>query len=175
MTTPSLKLKRLTIRLPPDVFERLREVSFAARRSPAELARTLLSESLKSGKTDVLPLAAAPVPDSLSESCKRLLVIIHAAIANMAQLDARARNSVQLDRLSGPGAPLDHLSEQLREIGLGVKNGSISDEQAGRYIDLLIAPGDRINRLARALNIESASVPLAEWHGALSDLTAGLK
>lgn len=173
MTKPIFK--KLTLRLRPVIYERLRDVSFSSHSRPAEIARNLVTNSLMAGKLANLPAPAPPITESMSDFQKNLLRIAHASISNLSQLSAYARNSTQLDRLSGPGAPLDWLSEQLRAIGVKVEDGSISDGQAKKYLDLLTIPADRINHLVHALNTESASVPLIEWHGALSELTNGLK
>jgi len=167
-------LKRLTVRLAAADFELLREASHKARIRPAELARVVLISSLSADQPAILPPPAPPLPDELSAPSKSLLIILHASISNLTQINVHAGNNEQLTRLVGPNGPLDRLSTQLQEMGLKIKNGSMLDDEAEQNIHRLAAPADRLNRLARALNIESSTVLLSEWHGSLSDLTKGL-
>lgn len=161
-------LVRLSVRLPTTVFERLRQVAFAARRRTAEVTRMLVIQALESG---VLPASAPPIPETLADNAKKLLTTCVATVANLSQLAGHAvAIGGPLTRLSGEAGPLASLAGQVRALGLALKKGGPVPANATR----LELAADLINDLAKRLNIDQASVPLSDWHSPLVALGTAL-
>jgi hypothetical protein len=161
-------LVRLSLRLPATAVEHLRQLSFAARRRTAEVARTLVIQALDSG---VLPAPAPPVPEALGDDAKRLIATCLATISNLSQL-ANHANAIggPFTRLTGEAGPLTCLVGQVQALGLELKAGGSVPSNAA---DLALA-ADMINDLAKRLNIDPTTVPASDWHTPLLTLKTAL-
>ncbi len=157
---------KLTVRVSLSERVELRQRAFSAGLPMAVYLRT---SALAGAPVGHKPPAEADLPDP----CKKLLDVCRASISNCTQLSSHA---------SASGAPLDRvcplllqMREKLRELGLRVKSGSISEAYAIEILDGgLLSASDQINVLAESLN-EGQTATNQTWHTVLSALRASLE
>ena len=156
-------LSRVTLRLPAEDLEQLRQAAFAARLPPAVLARSILIRALRSQD---LPQPAPPAPDELSDEATQILAICHALVSNLVQLDGHAKE------LGQPPIKvcdfLEQMREQARRLALEIKRGALHHERLVKILASLAGPSEQVNSLTRSLNSDRASVASTAWHDPLS-------
>lgn len=138
----NLTTKKLTLRLPNDLYLLIDDLAHAAREPLAVYIRQLLQNRV--------PSVAPPLELSLSSNMKMLLVICRSLSSNLFQLSSNIEEKhPSLTRLINP---LNELRESARKLGISIKSGHINDDQTTQYLHDFGTSGDELNLLVRRQN-----------------------
>jgi hypothetical protein len=155
---------KLTVRVSRAEQNALRKRAFEARRPVAVYLR-------ETGLAGV-PVEAPPTPAEQPEPLRKLLHVALASVSNCTQLGQHAAEAGE--PLSRVCPLLSEMQEQLRELGMQVKRGGLSETRADEILAMgLLRASDEMNRLAEALN-EGKTAINQTWHSVLSGLRAAL-
>jgi hypothetical protein len=138
----NLTTKKLTLRLPNDLYLLLDDLAHSAREPLAVYIRQLLQNRV--------PPSAPPLELSLSARMKVLLVICRSLSSNLFQLSSNIESKhPNLNQLINP---LNALRERARTLGISIKSGNVNDDQTAQYLHDFGASGDELNLLLRKQN-----------------------
>lgn len=154
------ELKKMTVRLPPDAAERLRQKAFSARLHPSSLARDLIVMALDD--PSMLPRPAPPALKDLSDQSRALVSTLTLTISNLNKLAEHARQiGGKLASIAEPEAPLDALKQRCRHLGLRIKSGHPAPcEMAASKLTIA---AQQVCELYTRLNKDHRTVDPSEW------------
>lgn len=172
-------LARLTVRIPFEAAERLRQAAFAARLKPAQVVRVILLKALASNTVAKLAPPAPPAMDELLSthpSAAQLLQTIYGIVSNCTQLQGHAARAPDpVNRLAQPGGILERLAADARSMGLVIKAGEMDEQRAAQLLTLIGgARAEAINAFAKHLN-EGGAAANDDWITVLQPLLAAFK
>ncbi len=165
-------LRALTVRLPIEAAERLRQAAFAARLPESVLARDLVVAALEAGHVP----APAPAPaDEQPPALRRMLEILHALVSNLMQVKSHAeRIGPPFSKLAVEDGYLDNLASKVRKLGFNIKAGELKIKTINLILSNIESPAYDFNYLlAKPLN-EGQPIASDIWKSCLESVQRAL-
>lgn len=162
-------LKKITIRVTPEVFDVLDDAAHATRLPLAVYVRELVISKA--------PPVAPPLVDAMSEATKRLVMVLAGVTNNLSQIDQKmAALGDPLSRLSGEEGALKALRKIAFQVAMAAKSGQVNAELSEQILAAtsIEKSGLVLNELATNLN--SGMTPLGSHvHSILTSLKSSLE